>query len=556
MDTTRSRGNVPLLVLLAVMWVVPGLFGHEPWKPDEGYTIGLVANMVNTGNWVVPTLADIPFVEKPPIFFITAALFNSALPADWLPLHQVAALTAAFYVLMTLLFSYLAAREAGGSGAGIGAALGLMGCVGFLVRAHSAITDTALWCGFAVAVYGMLLASRRHWAGAFWFGTGTGLTFLAKGFLGPGFIGLAAAVLPLFCAEKRNFAYCKFLVVAVLFSLPWLVVWPWRLYQESPELFSKWLMENNLGRFLGPEFGFARKATQGKPWKYLAMFPWFTLPLWPPALIAWWRKGRAGFREPGMIYPTLVLVVGMIALSLADTRRELYFIPLLAPLAILACQMRGELPGWVDALLRGLPRLLFPLGGVAVWLVYIGWRLGFPDALMRLLDSRAPGAPAPAGVVVPLVALSYTVICLWVLCKSSLRFRWDWVWAAGFTLVWGVAMLLFLPILDHVKGYYPTFDNMLEHIPNPQVVRIDDYRLGESQRAVLDYYFSVRPRPVDRGGESAEYFLVQNYKKQTYFPDEAAWALIWEGTRPGDKDEVYRLYRFSDAVPSVTTPSP
>lgn len=542
MEMTRNRGSLPLLFILAVMWIVPGLFGHEPWKPDEGYTIGLIANMVETGDWTVPALTGIPFIEKPPIFFITSVLFHSVLPDGWLPLHQIQALTAAFYVLLTLLFCYLAGREAGGKEIGICAALGLMGCVGYLVRAHSAITDTALWCGFAIAVYGMILSSRRGWAGAFWFGTGTGLTFLAKGFLGPGFIGLPAALLPLFCADRRTFGYFKFLVIAVIFSLPWLIIWPWSLYNESPQLFNQWLMDNNLGRFLGPEFGYTRLATDGKSWKYLAMFPWFTLPLWPPALVAWWRKGRSGIGQTAMIYPTLVVVIGMVALSLADTRRELYLIPLLIPMTVIACQAGGELPGWLDLLLRRIPKAVFCIGGLLVWVVYFCWRLGFPDALMRLLDKRAPGAPVPNDFLIPFIAVAYTVVCLWLLCKSSVRFRWDWVWGTGITLVWSVSMLLFLPVLDHVKGYYPTFKDMLTHILDAQTAQIDEYLLGESQRAILDYYFSVRPRPIEQGEESADYLLLWNDKHRTYSPN-TSWTLIWEGTRPGEKDGLYRLYR-------------
>jgi 4-amino-4-deoxy-L-arabinose transferase-like glycosyltransferase len=54
---------------------VLGLVGHDPWKPDEAYTFGLVYHILEAGDWLVPTLAGEPFVEKPPLFFWTAALF-------------------------------------------------------------------------------------------------------------------------------------------------------------------------------------------------------------------------------------------------------------------------------------------------------------------------------------------------------------------------------------------------------------------------------------------------------------------------------------------------
>ncbi len=105
-------------------------------------------------------------------------------------------------------------------------------------------------------------------------------------------------------------------------------------------------------------------------------------------------------------------------------------------------------------------------------------------------------------------------------------------------------MLLFLPVLDHIKGYYPTFKDMLSHVPHAQTARIDEYLLGESQRAILDYYFSVRPRPIELGEEDAEYLLMWNDKHHTHIPDQESWTLLWEGTRPGERDGMYRLYRF------------
>lgn len=544
-NRVATAGGGWLAVLLMAIWIVPGLFGHEPWKPDEGYTIGLVKHVVDTGDWVAPHLAGAPFMEKPPVFFITAALFAKALPEGLLPLHQVMALAAAFYLALMFLFVYFAGRELEGNRAGLVAALGLMGCVGLLVRAHSAITDVALWCGFAVAVYGMVLSPRRNAAGAFWFGTGSGLTFMAKGFLGPAFIGAAVLLLPLVCRESRSRRYLGFLALSLIFSLPWLVVWPYALYERSPDLFFTWLLDNNLGRFLGPQFGYARLAFGDTPWKYLLMFPWFTLPLWPPALVAWWRKGWSGFGRTGMAFPTLVVLVGMALLSAADTRRDLYLIPLLIPLAVVAGQVGGEISAWLDVALRRIPKLIFCLVGVGIWGAWAVWRSGASSALNSAIEKGAPGLSE--WVQPPWLAFAgvLTLLCLWILCKSERGRSWDWVWAAGVTLVWGVAMLLFMPALDHVKGYRPTFDAMLRHIPDADAAVIDGMLLGESQRAVLDYYFGVRTRETMPGSESgdANYLLVQNHRSRFMYTPVGDWEMIWDGARPGDDTELYRLYR-------------
>ncbi len=82
--TSRTTPGGWLAVLLTCLWIIPGLFGHEPWKPDEGYTIGLVKNAVESGDWVVPRLANAPFMEKPPIFLITMFIYFVLPIIGWL----------------------------------------------------------------------------------------------------------------------------------------------------------------------------------------------------------------------------------------------------------------------------------------------------------------------------------------------------------------------------------------------------------------------------------------------------------------------------------------
>lgn len=60
-------------VLLAT-FVCLGLIGHDPWKQDEAYAFGIVYSMLNSGDWVVPTLAGEPFLDKPPLICLLAAL--------------------------------------------------------------------------------------------------------------------------------------------------------------------------------------------------------------------------------------------------------------------------------------------------------------------------------------------------------------------------------------------------------------------------------------------------------------------------------------------------
>jgi hypothetical protein len=172
--------SLPVLILLFLLWIIPGLVGREPWKADEPYSFNLVYHMMQSGDWVVPSLTGEPFLEKPPLFFLTAAGFGRLFSPP-LELYDASRLAAAFYMFLALLFFALAARELYGTEYTAIAVILLLGCVHLQVTGHKLITDVSLFTGFSIALYGLALCSRRRTAGGFWTGTGTGIGFSLEG---------------------------------------------------------------------------------------------------------------------------------------------------------------------------------------------------------------------------------------------------------------------------------------------------------------------------------------------------------------------------------------
>ncbi len=155
--------QIPLLLCLVIFacWLLPGLVGHEPWKPDEAYTFGLIRHIAQSGDWVVPTLAGEPFMEKPPLYFVVASFFLRLFsPALGEP--DAARLTTGLFISLACYAIAMTSRELYGKGAGRWAVLILFACLGFPVRAHQMITDTALLAGGAIGIYGFILGIRRH----------------------------------------------------------------------------------------------------------------------------------------------------------------------------------------------------------------------------------------------------------------------------------------------------------------------------------------------------------------------------------------------------------
>ena len=500
------RGAAGPVLLLISAWLVPGLFGHDPWKPDEAYTFGLVYHILESGDWLVPTLGGEPFVEKPPLFFWTAAVFARLL--GWaMPLHDAAHLASAFYVVLTLAFTALAARRLYGPGAALPAALLLAGSLGYLQHAHQLITDNALMAGVAIGLYG--LAASSGW----WLGMGAGVAFLSKGLIGPGLLGVTAIVLAALPAWRPSWRTWP---MAVAIFVPWALLWPWLLYQRSPALFHEWFVVNNFGRFTG-EAGLGGVLDH---LHYAKALVWFGLPAWPIAAWAVWkRESSAKALQLSLAAFTVMFVV----LSAASSARTLYGLPMLVPLALLAA---GALPP--RSLLKALESIGWWAGlalGATMWAAWIAFVAGWRPAFLQ-----TPGF-VPALQLLPLAgAIAVTAACVYAF---RLQPRMPARWLAGVALAWGLAMTLWLPWLDHAKSYRGVIDDMKAHAAPGCIA---GRGLTEPQRAMFHYFAGVTAQARD-----CPNLVVHSASAE--LPDAGAgWKPLWRGTRPGADKESFWLF--------------
>jgi len=542
---TRPPISLAWVCVLAAAWIIPGLIGHDPWKPDEAYTFGIVFSALKHGDWVVPMLAQEPFMEKPPLFYLTAAAFARLLSPPF-ALHDAARLMTGVYMALTFAFMAGAARELYGAQRGRLAVLMLMGCLGLLIRSHQLITDISLLTGFAAGFYGLALALRRPAAGGFWLGTGVGIGFMSKGLLAPGIFGITALLLLLFSAW-RNRAFVICLAVAAAACAPWLLVWPLALYSQSPELFREWLWVNNFGRF----FGSNDLGPPADTAHYLRILPWYALPALPLAAWALWRARLKGALTAPYALPLTGFAVLFVVLSASADARELYALPLLLPLALLATPA-------TDTLRRGAANLIYWFavmsGGffIAVgWFYWSALELSLPARLHEHLLDLQPGYDTGFKALPCALAALYTAgwaVLLLTLRKT--RERPVIAWAATMTMTWGLLATLFVGWVDAGKSYRAMIADMQKALP-PRYQCISSRNLGEPQRAMLDYYAGIITWRLDAPGREREcdLSLVQGVASQEFVP-LGPWRKIWEGARPGDKIERYRLYQRTDLKPA------
>lgn len=533
-----------LLAALCLAWILPGLIGHQPWKPDEAYSFGLVYHIIHSGDWIVPTLAGEPFMEKPPLYFITAALFGKIF-SSVLPLHDAARLATGFFMAITLLFAGMAGRALWGRGHGRLTVMILIGCLGLLIRGHEMITDVALLAGFAIAFYGFALSRRRIVLAGFWLGTGTGIGFMSKGLIAPGMIALTALLLPLLFRDWRSRDYALCLGAAFLALLPWLVVWPVLLYLRSPALFMEWFWINNLGRFLG----FTRLGPDNGHWHYFEILPWFAWPALPIAIWTLWQGRGAGLKRPEIQLALTAFLVMLTVLSLASDAREVYALPMLLPLSLLAAPGVATLRRGAASALNWFSIMTFGFFAGLFWFFWFALVTGHPAERAEHLRGLQPGyIPAfePLHFALALLVTSAWLIIVFRVKSLPRNPRTVVNWAAGLTMVWVIMMTLWLPWLDAGKSYRAMIASLQQSLP-AQHACISSTNLGEPQRALLEYYAGILTRRTEvRKTIACDLLLVQGSTREAESLPGPEWRKIWEGHRPGDKVERYRLYQRSN----------
>jgi 4-amino-4-deoxy-L-arabinose transferase-like glycosyltransferase len=525
-----------LLGLLLLIWVFTGLIGHDPWKPDEATSFGVVHSMLQSGDWLVPTLVGEPYLDKPPLYYWSAAL-SAKLFAPLLPLHDGARLASGLYIGLTLLFLGLAGRKLYGENRGWATAIILIGCLGMMVRGHQIITDLGLLAGCAMMLFGYSLSQERAVRAGVWMGLGVGIGFMSKGFIAPVLFVLIAAALPIMFEQWRVRRYFASLAVAALCALPWLTIWPLLLYQHSPRLFADWAWAHNIGNWID----YAKDGPGKESLYYLKSLPWLAWPAWPLAVWAVWQSRHRLALRDDLQLPLVAFGVMFITLSLVPNIKEVFALPMLLPIALLATASLSALKRGAANALDWFGLMTFALVAIAMWWGWAGLLLDNHAKITLWLKDYQPGfEPAfdePA-FVAAIVATVLWLILVWRVGRSMRRAVTNW--AAGITLVWVLAMTLWLPWLDSGKSYRNMVASLQQSMPKHYRCVGYDY-LGEGQRAMLHYFGGIITR-TDRK-ERCDLRLIQGDRLSKPLLDETRWKKIWEGSRKGDKGEHYRLYQ-------------
>ncbi|MEX3980833.1 ArnT family glycosyltransferase [Paraburkholderia sp. EG287A] len=599
-----SRWFVGLLAFaLVCAWLLPGTLGHDPWKQDETYTFGIIEHMLDTGDLVVPTNAGQPFVEKPPIYDWVAAslawMFGRSLP-----LHDAARLASVAFAALTLACTARLAWRATGavrwSDPRVAGTLALFASTLVVVKhVHDMMTDVALMAGAALAfgaLYELVCAHLRMGGGlrrspdgdcntgpawpesppsqhassdcedsriqgraarhaAAMFGVGVGIAFLAKGLFVPLVFGATTCAAMLLYPACRSSRFARSLARSALYFAPFALIWPLCLYLRSETLFRIWLWDNNIGRFFG--FSVAQLGSENVGHLFVlrtALTVGF--PVVPLALVALaggaWRR----LREPEVALPVLFSGIGFAVLQASATVRELYILPFIAPLSLLAMQGVRYLPQRVHLVWDMTSRIVFGAFVVLAWFVW--WTMtASPDThgALHLLGRWLPldwVMPIQPKLIIAALALTLGWGLLLPRLKSAGNWRGVFSWCLGAIVTWGLVSTLLLPWLDVAKSYRAPFEDLRATLNGAWKAGdcMASNGLGESEAPMLYYFAGVMHEPTADPQATSCNWLIEQGRPAQGQPPAGGWRLYWEGSRPGDNDEVLRVYQRMAATTS------
>lgn len=528
-----------LLLLLCVFWLIPGLIGHDPWKPFEAQTTDIVWNFLQGQSWVLPVMVDTPYLERGPLFFWMAALLGRIIPVTWLSLHDIVRITSSLLTALSMWGVGLAGRELYGRRFGRYAVLALIGSVGLVFWGHHASPQMLSMAAFAWLVYALVWGIRRPLPA----GLIMGIAFLAL-FLGGVTRELILAILFVVCAlcfqRWRRIHILVMLGTALIIAIPVGLFWPLALKQASPEAYAQWLdvvfMRNGIVQ---------RQILTGLLY-YLGLMPWFSWPALPAALWSIWNN-RHELHEPKWRLPIAFLISTFFWLVLlAGETNDHVALPILIPLALLAT-------GGLEAQRRGLASALnwfgmvtFGLGVIAIWLIWMAVHFGVPVGVARRAAEFNTNYAGRISYPAVLFALGITLAWCWVLSRKRQLGKQALVnWTCGMTLIWGSSMTLLLPWLDASKTYRDVALSLKAVLPVDSTTCLAGQGLSDAVVASFHYFAGITTKDVaqEQGGQ-CRLLLVQSSSDSYLAPPQAR--LLWSGARSGESRERFYLYRLRE----------
>jgi 4-amino-4-deoxy-L-arabinose transferase-like glycosyltransferase len=558
------------LFALGLLYILPGLIGREPWKNDDAASFGIMWTMAHgsLNDWLWPNIAGLSALEEGPLAFWLGALsikLFGPLLGDVLGSRVGSVASFLIGVLAVWYSAFNLGRRSDaqplrlafggqpepdnfGRTLADAAVLIYLGCLGLLLHSHESSAESLQVALLALLLYRSIrYFERQSLRNASLMGLALGLLTLTRGWVTPTFLLLAL----LLCSQFLRLSLLRTLrdlILALLVALLIIAVWLLPAYLIQPYggmPLNAWMAWNHA------QLGWP---TLTSLQFFFRVGLWFCWPAWPFA--AWaiyaWRRQHHVLH----IVVPLAFVVMLILLALFHPEPEQgQLLLLLPPLAIMAAfglltMKRGAINAidWFSV-------MALTTCAAVIWLFWIAKLSGWPSQLAWNVLKLVPGHTPELGVPALIVALSATAgwiaLVHWRLSRQpAVLWRAVVLSSSGLILIWILLMTLFLPELNYSKSYASVARQIAQKLPSD--VTCIESNAGPAQRASFAFYGNLPFAGVQEKRAQCNMLLLQDSLKIKDSREighqyrNQQWRLLWEGRRPSDRDERFRLYRNAD----------
>jgi 4-amino-4-deoxy-L-arabinose transferase-like glycosyltransferase len=323
--------------VLCLLGLLYNFAGYPLLDPDEGRNAEIAREMAASGDYALPHLNDIPYLDKPIVYFLAGAATMKLLG----PTELAARIPSLLFTLATIaVVAWFGGRLFGTPASWI-AAIATAATPFTLAYSRTVIMDSAVTLFMVIAIASFYLAvdssDRRNveaTPGRMEWWTTLAWVAIAFGVLTKGPVAMAVPLMIAipFAIWRRTWRAILDPVALLLFAA---LVTPW-IYAVSlrvPDFLQYALVTETASRLTTDELG-----RTGPLWYFVVIFPAAALP-WsasaPLAIrkVSRWRDAY-GNMDPRVVYLLLWIVVPLIFFSLSQSKRPQYVLPLIPAVAL------------------------------------------------------------------------------------------------------------------------------------------------------------------------------------------------------------------------------
>ncbi|MGY0194474.1 ArnT family glycosyltransferase [Leptothrix sp. BB-4] len=557
--TQRAVQALPRLALwlLCAAYVLPGIFGRDPWKNADVMAVGYMMSLhQGDAGWLHPMLAGVGSTGSLLPYWIGAGAMQ--LFGGWLDLTVAARLPFALMLAGTLALVWyatlnLARTEAaqplafafGGEASPIdysraiadGSVLALISALGLLQLGHETTPELTQLLSTTLYLYGLAAGPYR-----------------------PGRSRLALLLaLPALAASGAA-------TTALLLALAglWICL---ASHDAAMRRLAGWIVASGAGSALiawALDAWVWRVAAAVDPAGVLRVLAWFTWPVWPMALWTLWQWRRQVLRRH--VAAPLAVAGVAVAVSVAMGGSDRALMLALPALSVLAAFALPTLRRSVSAAIDWFSVFFFSACAIAIWVIYAAMQTGVPPKIAANVARLAPGFEPSGHPVQMLLALAATLAWLWLVRWRTGRHRHA-LWkslvlpAGGVALCWLLLMTLWLPLLDYARSYRPMMQRLATVVPPkacllhrglslPQVAAILVHSQHRVEVLPADARLDRAAPDIDRAPEAVDPPDDEEPSDTALDPTACNWLLVsWDDrTRPGAAAPALPGWRYVDKV--------